>query len=513
LKSLPPSRSLPLWHQLGAAAVLLGAMMIPTYFLVSLTGLRRGSVIFIIPVVIAAARWGMIPAIATAFASVAASIFFFYPPLYTLRFPQTQELINLAIFLFAAVFTAHLAARLREQAELAQQRALETHNLYAFSRRLAAAFTTPDIHAAIEDYLANVMQHDVVLFAAAPGPATSVRQHAVPERVRAAVQQMTATSPAAITGSTVADDAGSVWLVRPISDKTADFGVVAVNFGKQTPAQLAQRRAHIEYILADARETLERLDIASAINDARLRSQTEQLLEALIGSVSHELRTPLASILGAATVLSAAPAIMQESRLHALALDVRDEARRLDHDIQNLLDATRISSDGIRPRKEWTELADIINSAVERCRGRLAGRQVAIDVPADLPLVFVDAALIRQALVQVIDNAAKYAPPDTPVRIGAGTKDKEVTVSVADAGIGLTAEETERIWDRFFRGERAGAIASGSGLGLWIARAFIAAHDGRLDARSGGAGTGTTFSLTLPVRQAETLHLAGEADE
>ncbi|HWM82193.1 MAG TPA: DUF4118 domain-containing protein [Pseudolabrys sp.] len=510
---MPPPRPLPLWRQLVAAAVLLGATMIPTYLLVSLTGLRRGSVIFVIPVVIAAARWGMIPAIATAFASVAASIFFFYPPLYTFRFPQTQELINLAIFLFVAVFTAHLAARLREQADLAQQRALETHNLYAFSRRLAAAFTTSDIHAAIEDYLANVMQHDVVLFAAVRDPASSVLQRAAPDAVRTAVRQMIATSPKEMTGSMVTDDTGGVWLVRPISEKTAEFGIVAINFEKQTPVQLGQRRAHIEYILADARATLERLDIASAIHDARLRSQTEQLFEALIGSVSHELRTPLASILGAATVLSTAPAIMREKKLHALADDVRDEARRLDHDIQNLLDATRISSDGIRPRSEWTELADIINAAMERCRGRLNGRQISIDVPADLPLVFVDAALIRQALVHVIDNAAKYSPPDAPIGIGAAVADGQVALKINDRGIGLTPEEKGRMWDRFFRGERTGTTVNGSGLGLWIARAFVAANDGCIDATSEGVGMGTVFSIRLPVRQAAAVHLAGETDE
>ena len=108
-----------------------------------------------------------------------------------------------------------------------------------------------------------------------------------------------------------------------------------------------------------------------------MRSQTDRLREALIDSVSHELRTPLASILGAATVLSAAPALAGEKKLRALVHDVRDEATRLNDDIQNLLDATRIGSDGVKPHAEWAEVADIVNSAIERCHHRLGDRRVA----------------------------------------------------------------------------------------------------------------------------------------
>ena len=165
-----------------------------------------------------------------------------------------------------------------------------------------------------------------------------------------------------------------------------------------------------------------------------MRSQTDQLREALIGSVSHELRTPLASILGAATVLSAAPAIAGEKKLRALAHDVRDEAERLNNDIQNLLDATRISSNGITPRVEWADPEDIINSAVERCRSRLADRRVVLDLPANLPLVRVDSVLVQQALVQVFDNAVKYSEPQSRITVSARAPDGQLIISIADAG-------------------------------------------------------------------------------
>jgi two-component system sensor histidine kinase KdpD len=244
-----------------------------------------------------------------------------------------------------------------------------------------------------------------------------------------------------------------------------------------------------------------------------MRSQTDQLREALIGSVSHELRTPLASILGAATVLSAAPALRQEKKLTALVLDVRDEAERLNNDIQNLLDATRISSDGIKPHVEWADPADIINSAVERCRHRLLDRRLTLNVPPDLPLIHVDPVLVQQALVQIFDNAVKYSEPKSRIEVSARTQEGHLDISVTDQGAGLTTTEAVKIWDRFARGERHAATTSGSGLGLWIANAFIGANGGKISATSEGPGLGTTVSIELPVSQAAVPQMEGGADE
>jgi two-component system sensor histidine kinase KdpD len=127
------------------------------------------------------------------------------------------------------------------------------------------------------------------------------------------------------------------------------------------------------------------------------------------------LRTPLASILGAATVLSKSPVIAKDERLTALAGVVRDESERLNNDIQNLLDATRISREQIRPRQEWIEPQDIVNSALERRRRRLASHNVSLDMDSNLPLIYVDAVLVEQAFVQIVDNAAKYSPPGSPI--------------------------------------------------------------------------------------------------
>jgi two-component system sensor histidine kinase KdpD len=230
-----------------------------------------------------------------------------------------------------------------------------------------------------------------------------------------------------------------------------------------------------------------------------MRSETELLREALIGSVSHELRTPLASILGAATVLSQSPAIAKDERLNSLAGVVRDESERLNNDIQNLLDATRITRDQIRPRMEWIEPADIVNSALERRRRRLNGHAISLDVDSNLPFVYVDPVLIEQAFSQVVDNAGKYSPPGSTITVAAKRNGNGLVLSVHDDGVGLSPEESAQLGERFFRGPRHVSTISGSGLGLWIAKAFVGANGGKIEAESPGINQGTTIAIKLPV--------------
>jgi two-component system sensor histidine kinase KdpD len=312
---------------------------------------------------------------------------------------------------------------------------------------------------------------------------------------------------------TVDAENGEIWLVRAVSPKSSEFGLIAINLGRETQESSNELRTRVDAVLADATATLERLGVAHAINEARMRSQTDELREALIGSVSHELRTPLASILGAATVLGAAPALAGDKKLQALVNDVRNEAERLNNDIQNLLDASRISSDGIKPHIEWADPADIVDSALERCRNRLSGHRLALDLPQDLPLVHVDSVLVKQALVQIFDNAVKYSHPGSQISVSARARDGRLIVSVGDEGAGLTVAEHARMWDRFARGQRHAATTSGSGLGLWIANAFIATNGGKITAVSAGSGLGTKVAIDIPVTQAAVPQLESDADE
>jgi two-component system sensor histidine kinase KdpD len=501
---------------IGLALALVGGLTIIMVGLTVEAGLAHGSVLYLIPVMIAATRWGLPAALAAAGAGGVASAFFFYPPLYSFYIKDPQEVVDLTLFVFVAVIMSQLASRLKLQLEISRQREIDMRDLYEFSRRLALAFGVSDIHAAIENHLTTVMQRKVVLFSTARDADAARASEAdapVPAQVRAAVAEVSAGRRDPAAGVTVRDDAGGQWLIRAVSPKSTEYGVIAVNLGQHAADALADLRQRVDTALADATATLERLGVSHAISEARMRSEAEQLREALIGSVSHELRTPLASILGAATVLGAAPALQNERKLKALVHDVRDEAERLNNDIQNLLDATRISSDAVKPHAEWAEPADIINSAIERSRRRMESRNVTVNVPADLPLIHVDPVLVQQALVQIFDNAVKYSHPGGRIDISARAVNGMLAIEVRDEGVGLTADECARMWDRFFRGERHLTTCSGSGLGLWIAKAFIAANGGKTYATSAGAGHGTVASIELPVMQAAVSQMEGDADE
>src|SRR5215472_6090738 len=477
------------------ALVMVAVTTLVVYALTQSLEVRRGSVIYLLPVLLAGWHLGLIPALVAAVAGVLWSGYFFFSPYYSFYLARPNEILNLLLFMVVAGVTSHLANSMKTQTEIAKKREKEMGYLYAFSRRLAGASSAPDIYLAIEEHLASLVQRKVVLFGAGSDRDAKPEQAALSQRVHAAIAEVQAGRTPA---TTVDDGAGDIWLVRRVSQKNADFGVIAIDLGSVPSGAIDEVRKRVDDVLSDAAATLERLDVARALNDAKMRSETELLREALIGSVSHELRTPLASILGAATVLSKSALIGKDERLTSLTGVVRDEAERLNNDIQNLLDATRISREQIRPRQEWIEPQDIVNSALERRRRRLSGHNVSLDMDSNLPFIYVDAVLVEQAFVQIVDNAAKYSPPGSPITVAAKRNGHDVILSVHDEGVGLTAQENAQLGERFFRGARHAATTSGSGLGLWIAKAFVTANGGKIEAASAGADQGTTVSIHLP---------------
>jgi K+-sensing histidine kinase KdpD len=264
------------------------------------------------------------------------------------------------------------------------------------------------------------------------------------------------------------------------------------DFRVHSPAQIVDMMMFVTVAAITGR-------MAVTVRHARIRAQAETLRDALVGSVSHELRTPLAAIVGSTSVLAQSSTVQHDERLSSLVRVVQKEAGRLDGEIQNLLDATRISSEGIKPHLGWVDPEDIINGALARKRALLVGRSVARAVADDLPLVYVDPTLIESALAQLIDNATKYSPPDTPISVSAEQNRDMIVVKVIDEGAGIPAGDAERIFERFYRSPRDAASTPGSGLGLWIARALVEACGGRVRAFS-DAGRGATLRIDLPVR-------------
>lgn len=239
--------------------------------------------------------------------------------------------------------------------------------------------------------------------------------------------------------------------------------------------------------------------LATDVRRARRREEADALREALIGSVSHELRTPLASIVGSASVLAQSPDIANNPRLISLVRGLREESDRLNDSIQNLLDATRIRSEGIRPHVEWVDPADIVNAAIERKQRLIAGHELSVAVADNLPLVRLDPMLVEKALGQLIENAVKYSPPSTKIEIKAEEANGLVRLAVQDYGSGMTHDERQLIFNRFYRSPRLSESVQGSGLGLWIAQALVNACNGSVEVFSAGVGRGSTVSLYLPV--------------
>ena len=178
---------------------------------------------------------------------------------------------------------------------------------------------------------------------------------------------------------------------------------------------------------------------------------------------------------------------------------MHDAAERLNSEIENLLDATRISHERLEPRADWIDPNDIVNAALARASRLLARHDVKVTIEELLPLTRVDPVMIERALTQLIDNAAKYSAPGSRIDIDARRGNGDVIISVKDGGRGLNAEELLRIWDRFYRGSDVREKVPGSGLGLWIAKAFVTASGGRVGASSEGKNRGTVFTIALPA--------------
>jgi K+-sensing histidine kinase KdpD len=461
------------------------------------------TLIYMLPVVVAATQWGLGPGIAAAIAGAAAADFFFYPPLYTFWIRDPQNVVDLVLFLLIAVVTSNLAARLKNEAVALRRREKEITELHTFSQGLATCLNSRDLIFAVQHYLSNTLRHQAVLIATDD----AIPHAAVPEDVQRQADKLIAShAPSAVTVIDVRST--RAWLVRSIDPEILGYGAIAVDLGDSRSEIIETTTRRVETLLDEATLTLKHLKAKEAIEQATLKYQSEVLRDALIGGVSHELRTPLAAILGSCSVLKRMPTIENDRQSRELVEAINEQAGRLDNEIRNLLDATRISAKGVRPQLAWSDPTDIVNAALKQKERRLATHRLVLDIARDAPLIRVDTVLIEQALGQLLENAAKYSPPETEIRICSYAVEQSVVLSVTDQGTGLTAGEKEQVGRQPFRGVTSG----GSGLGLWIASTFVAANGGSLHAESLGAGLGTTMSMRLPVGSAEAPELLEELD-
>ena len=219
-----------------------------------------------------------------------------------------------------------------------------------------------------------------------------------------------------------------------------------------------------------------------------------------------DMRTPLAVITGAASTLLDTKGPIDEANRRDLIQTILEESERLNRQIRNLLDMTRLESGAVKVSKEWLPFEEVVGSALTRMDKRLEKRDVRVSLPADLPLVAFDPVLVELALTNLFENAAKYG--SDPIEIGVTPFRSEIVVDVADRGPGIPAGEEVRVFEKFHRAVREGT-AEGVGLGLAICRAVVAAHGGRIWAQNREAG-GASFRFSLPI-EGEAPKLATEA--
>lgn len=467
--------------------------------------------IYMLPVVLAATQWGRVAGLVAAFTSAAAADFFFYPPFYSFWFDSPQDVVDLLLYLLVSVITSNLAARLKDEAATSSRRASAIADLHAFSQGLATCLTSRDLILAVQDYLSNTLGFRTVLLAATPDEYGNAEGTAAPEQIKREAAKMIAAN--ARPGSIIIEPLiHRAWLIKTIVPEILGYGAIAIELGSGSEALIDAVGKKVEAMIEEATVTLKHLKTKEAIEQATINYQTEILRDALIGGISHELRSPLASILGSCSVLNKMPAVQRDCGSHALIEAIHDQAAQLDNNIRDLLDASRISANGVQPQLMWTDLTDIVASAVKQKERRLAAHHVVLELARDAPLVHVDTVLVEQALGQLLENAAKYSPAGTEIKVSSRCGVGYLEMSVTDHGSGLTVEEKSALGKRCFRGERH-ATASGSGLGLWIASTFITANRGTLFAESQGPNRGTTMSVRLPTISEDTPKFRGGSND
>jgi len=240
----------------------------------------------------------------------------------------------------------------------------------------------------------------------------------------------------------------------------------------------------------------------------QLAHESERLRKTLLDCVSHELKTPLAAIAAASQELvRSAPNVQNSEALQELATEINLGSRRLNRVVNNLLDMNRLESGVVRPKQEWCDLRELLESAIEIERESLNDREVKLEVPDNVPLAFVDYTLLEQAVAKLVANAISHAPSRVPIEIDTKYQNDQLIISVSDRGPGLDAGSAERVFEKFYRGD--GRKPGGLGLGLSIARGFVEAHGGSLTAENRDGG-GARFTIRLPVTVTASQSLQSE---
>lgn len=456
---------------------------------------------FLIAVLASAVTFGLWASLLASLASVLAFNFFFLPPLYTFTITDPENVVALFFFAVAAVIASNLAARLRAQAIAARQRARITEELYLFSRKLTGVATLDDLLWATAHQIASMLKVRVVLLLP-EDDSLVVKAGFPPEDMLDAADLAAARwsfDKNEATGRGADTLPGAKRHFMPLRTGRGAVGVVGID--RDAPGViLTPEQSRLFEALADqAALAIERINLARDIDRAQLEAETERLRAALLTSISHDLRTPLASIMGSVTSLLSYGSEFDANVRDSLLRTIQEETERLNRFIANLLDMTRLESGPLEPQTGPADLSDVIGAALQRAARILECHVVEIDLEPDLPMLAIDMVLMEQVLINLLDNAAKYAPKGSGIAISATRQKERVSIEVRDEGPGIPDSELERIFDKFYRVRRTDCRPAGTGLGLAICRGFVEAMKGTIRAANRTDRSGAVFTIELPT--------------
>jgi len=464
-------------------------------------GIENVDLIFLTAVVGVAVRYGLWPSLLATVASSLCYNFFFLPPIYTFTITDPTNLAAFVFFTVVAVVVSHFAARGRTQTVAAHERVRAVELLYAFSRKLAGVGTLDDVLWATAYQAALMLKVRVVLLLPEDGSIAVKAGYPPEDRLDeadvAAAKWAWQNNRVAGRGSDTLPGAKRLFL--PMRTGRGAIGVMGIDSDKTGPLLTPDQRRLLDALIDQAALAIERVYLVEDVDRAKRTIETDRLRSALLTSISHDLKTPLASVLGAASTLRDLSGALTDTEKADLLTTVIDESERLNRFIANLLDMTRLESGAVVPNTALHDLGEIVGSALRRASKILARHRIELELAAGLPMLELDAVLFEQALFNLLDNAAKYSPDGTTIRIRSWRDQDAVCLQVLDEGDGIPPADLEHIFDKFYRAEKGDRVRAGTGLGLAISRGFVEALQGQITAANRPDRPGAVFAIRLPV--------------
>ena len=439
------------------------------------------ALIFLVAVLIVSAFWGLQYSVVVAVLATLAFNYYFLPPYGTLTISDPQNWIALVAFLATALIASELSEKARRQALAATQRRKEIERLYGFSQQLLTTENLPE--------LLNLLPRFVVNGFGVGAAALFVTGRPDIYRSDPNTQQLDAEHlrSVAARGEPTIDVARQLCFT-PLRLGVKSAGALGISGGIPS-------RETLEALGTLIAIAIERTGAVESLSRAEATRESEKLRSAILDSVTHEFRTPLTGIKASVTTMLADENLEPRQR-HELLSIINEEADRLNHLVGEAAEMAQLDANQVELHREPHSIGEAITRAIEEAKQRLTNRPVELQVPETLPLLSIDLERITSVLVQLLENAAKYSPAGSPIRVTAEQKDDNVTVSVADHGHGIDDFEQALVFDKFYRGKNERYRVQGTGLGLAIAKAVVEAHGGGIGVTS-QVGHGSVFHFTL----------------